>query len=100
MWDKVTHEVVGEVAYRTPGFCGWQHEKWWTHCGDAAQLIGRAGRKELNALGPQAIAAIQESVGLDGPEWNEFFAALNKDSSPTAYLFRCTQCGRLGLSRL
>jgi uncharacterized protein CbrC (UPF0167 family) len=97
MWDNVSHEVVEEVAYRTPGFCGWQQEKWWTHCGDAAQFIGRAGHKELKALSPQAIAAIQESAGLsDGPKWNEFFTALDKDGSPTAYVFRCSKCGRLG----
>jgi uncharacterized protein CbrC (UPF0167 family) len=97
MWDEVPDEVIEEVAYHTPGFSGWQQEQWWTHCGDAAQFIGRAGRKELNALGPQAISAIQESAALsDGPEWDQFFAALNKDGSPTAYMFRCRQCGQLG----
>jgi uncharacterized protein CbrC (UPF0167 family) len=96
-WDPVPDEVVEEVACRTPGFCGWQQEQWWTHCGDAAQFIGRAGRKELTELGPEAIAAIQDSTGLpDGPEWDRFFTALDADGSPTAYLFRCTKCGALG----
>jgi uncharacterized protein CbrC (UPF0167 family) len=97
MWDEVSDEVKEELAYRTPGFSGWQQEQWWTHCGDAAVFLGRAGRKELKALGPQAIAAIQDSAGLpDGPEWDQFFAALDKESSPTAYLFRCTKCGQSG----
>jgi len=97
MWDGVPDEVIEEVAHRTPGFSGWQQEQWWTHCGDAAQFIGRAGRQELEALGPQAIAAIQDSAGLsDGPEWEEFLGALDKDGSPTAYMFRCRKCGRLG----
>jgi uncharacterized protein len=97
MWDEVPEEVIEEVAYRTPGFSGWQQEQWWTHCGDAAQFIGRAGKKELTALGPHAIAAIQESAGLsDGPEWDEFFSALDKEGSPTAYMFRCWKCGELG----
>jgi uncharacterized protein CbrC (UPF0167 family) len=97
LWDEVPEEIVEEVAYRTPGFCGWQQEQWWTHCGDAAQFIGRAGRKELEGLGPQAITAIQESAGLsEGPEWDQFFAALDKEGSPTAYMFRCMQCGHLG----
>jgi len=95
--DEVPDTVIEEVAFRTPGFSGWQQEQWWTHCSDAAQFIGRAGQKELMALGPQAIAAIQDSTGLsDGPEWDKFFAALSKDSSPTAYVFRCTKCGALG----
>jgi len=97
LWDEVPQEVIEEVAYRTPGFAGWQQEQWWTHCGDAAQFIGRAGRMELQTLGSQAIAAIQDSAGMsDGPEWDEFFAALEKEGSPTAYLFRCVKCGRLG----
>src|SRR5580765_1558527 len=54
-WETVPGDVVDEVAYRTPGFSGWQQERWWTHCGDAAQFIGRAGQEELAALGPQAI---------------------------------------------
>jgi uncharacterized protein len=96
-WDQVPATVIEEVAYRTPGFAAWQQEKWWTHCGDAAQFIGRAGREELKALGPQAISAIQNSAGLsDGAEWDQFFAALDKEGSPTAYTFRCAKCGRLG----
>lgn len=96
-WDEVPPAVIDEVSRRTPGFNGWQQEQWWTHCGDAAQFLGRAGQAELTAAGAQAIAAIQDSTGLaDGPAWTRFFAALDKDGSPTAYLFRCTQCGRLG----
>jgi uncharacterized protein CbrC (UPF0167 family) len=96
-WDQVPERVIEEVAYRTPGFSGWQQEKWWTHCGDAAQFIGRAGQKELKALGPLAIAAIRDSAGMsDGSEWDQVFAALDKDGSPTAYMFRCAKCGLLG----
>lgn len=96
-WDEVPEQVKEEVAYRTPGFSGWQQEKWWTHCGDAAQFIGAAGKTELNALGQEAIIAIQESAGLsDGPEWERFFSSLKKDSPPTAYLFKCTKCGKIG----
>jgi uncharacterized protein len=96
-WAQVPQAVIEEVACRTPGFVSWQPEQWWTHCGDAAQFIGRAGRRELKALGPQAIAAVQESAGLtDGPEWDDFLAALDKEGSPTAYMFRCTKCGQLG----
>jgi uncharacterized protein len=96
-WEQVAHAVVEEVTERTPGFSGWQQEKWWTHCKDAAEFIGRAGRKELTAAGQQAITAIQHDAGLsDGPEWDRYFAKLNKDGSPTAYLFRCRSCGQLG----
>jgi hypothetical protein len=97
LWDEVADEVVQEVAHRTPGFHGWQQEQWWTHCGEAAAFIGRAGCKELKSLGSQATAAIRKSAGFsDGPEWHRFFLTLEKDGSPTAYIFRCTKCGQFG----
>jgi uncharacterized protein CbrC (UPF0167 family) len=36
-WEKVSKEVVEEVAFRTPGFASWQQEHWYTHCEGAAQ---------------------------------------------------------------
>ncbi|MCU1782181.1 CbrC family protein [Pseudomonas sp. 13B_2.1_Bac1] len=88
---------VAEVSQRTPGFSGWQQEAWFTHCNDAGQFIGKAGRAELLALGAEAIAAVQDATGLeDGPQWQAFFEALEKDHGPTAYLFRCRHCATLG----
>lgn len=96
-WDEVADDVVEEVALRTPGFDGWQQERWWTHCNDAAAFIGRAGHVELTALGPQAIAAIQDDTGLpDDSRWQHFFGALRVDQPPTAYVFRCLHCGIYG----
>jgi uncharacterized protein CbrC (UPF0167 family) len=96
-WDSVPEEAIEAVAYRTPGFSGWQQEQWWTHCGDAAAFVGRAGCKELQSFGQEAVAAIRESTGLsEGQRWNEFFSALDKEGSPTAYIFRCIKCGALG----
>ena len=96
-WCEVAAEIVEEVSYRTPGFNGWQQEQWWTHCDDAAQFLGAAGKQELLEFGPQAIAAIRESAGIDDDrEWQAFFESLDKDGSPTAYVFRCGKCGALG----
>lgn len=95
-WDAVPEPIVQVVAHRTPGFSGWQQERWWTHCGDAAAFIGRAGHKELAAHGQQAISAIRESTGLVDGQWDRYFAALDKNGSPTAYLFRCLKCDALG----
>jgi uncharacterized protein len=97
-WDEVPESVIAEIAHRTPGFTSWQQEQWWTHCGDAAQFLGPAGHDELEALGQKAIASFRESAGLDevDDEWDELFEALDKDASPTAYLFKCLKCGRYG----
>ena len=94
--DAVPQAVIEQVAHRTPGFSGWQQESWWTHCGDAAQYLGRAGHAELLAAGAEAVEAIRDTTALEGAEWARFFAALKRDGSPTAYLFRCRHCGQWG----
>lgn len=95
-WEQVSPEIVEEVAYRTPGFSGWQQERWFTHCGDASEFLGPAGKTELESLGTEAIVAIQKEIGLMGEEWDSYLQALNRDSGPTAYVFRCRHCGVLG----
>ena len=100
-WDfvgapQVSAEVIATVSQRTPGFCGWQQEQWFTCCSDAAAFMGRAGFKELMQRWPDAIPAVQTSTALDGSEWDAFFRALDRDGSPTAYVFRCLHCGKYG----
>jgi uncharacterized protein CbrC (UPF0167 family) len=53
------------------------------------------GRKELELLGPKAIAAVQEEVALEDSEWMDYFKALARDNGPTAYVFRCLHCGEM-----
>lgn len=95
-WDAVPQEVVDEVAFRTPGFSGWQQERWWTHCGDAAAFLGRAGYGEVSKYGSELMNAIQRDVKMDGDSWKEYLTELDKDGAPCAYVFRCLHCGALG----
>lgn len=92
--------VVEEVAFRTPGFSGWQQERWLACCGDAAAFVGRGGREELDRQWADAVPSIQQECGMaDGADWQRYFRALDKDGSPTAYVFRCLHCRRhLGYS--
>jgi uncharacterized protein CbrC (UPF0167 family) len=94
---EVDQAIIEEVTQRTPGFNAWQQEEWFTCCGDAGAFLGRAGKKELEKLGPDAIEAVRESSGIeDDEEWEEFFEGLDKDGSPTAYVFKCLHCGKIG----
>ncbi|MES2523036.1 MAG: CbrC family protein [Gemmatimonadota bacterium] len=95
-WDAVPPEVVDEVTRRTPGFIGWQQERWWTHCADAAEFLGRAGRRELSERWPDAVPVLMAEAGLDGAGWTAYAAELDTEGSPTAYIFRCRHCGQLG----
>jgi hypothetical protein len=95
-WDTPPDRVMDEVAYRTPGFTGWQQERWYTHCGDAAAFLGLVGWQELQSYGQQAVDAIARECGQQGDDLGAYLRALDRDGSPTAYLFRCLHCGDHG----
>ena len=95
-WGPVSEEVREVVAFRTPGFSGWQQERWFTCCGDAAAFLGRAGREDLENAGGQAVEAIRSEIGYSGSDWEEYLAGMSRDGQPTAYLFRCLHCGKYG----
>jgi uncharacterized protein CbrC (UPF0167 family) len=95
--ENVPAAVVDEVAHRTPGFSGWQQERWWTHCGDAAAFLGPAGFEEVEAFGSRTIDRLRRDLGWQpGPQWDEFLRALDRQGQPTAYLFRCLKCSEVG----
>jgi uncharacterized protein len=80
--------IFDEVRRRTPGFGGWQQERWLFHCNDAMAFLRPAGWQELQPY-PDAIASLREEEG-----WDEgYLQALTTDGSPTAYLFECLHCG-------
>lgn len=97
--DPVPRAVAEEVAYRTPGFATWRAEPWWTHCGDAAAFLGPAGFRELSNEWRAAVDVIRRDGGYDrlpDDDWEQLLRAFDRDGSPTAYVFRCRHCGRLG----
>jgi len=95
-WEAVPVSVVRELVERTPCFSGWQQERWFTCCGDAAAFIGRAGKAELQAAGQAALEVVRSEAGYEGSDWDEYLEVLDADGSPTAYLFRCLHCGKIG----
>jgi uncharacterized protein CbrC (UPF0167 family) len=96
-WEPVDGSIATEVAFRTPGFSGWQQERWFTCCEDAAVFLGPAGYSELMKHGAKAVEAIRAELGWDdGPQWQEYLRSLSREGEPTAYLFRCSHCGTVG----
>jgi uncharacterized protein CbrC (UPF0167 family) len=89
-------DVINEVSGRTPGFSGWQQERWLVHCGDACAFLGPAGQTEVASY---SSADLLESLRTDAEMTNDAFerylAELDKDRGPTAYVFRCLHCSRL-----
>lgn len=126
VWKGIKPEIIEEVENRTPGFSSWQGERWWAHCDDAAEFLGHAGKKEIKQFGNELIdylkkeyitsrgdikearkraieylkktkqpSKLLKSGSLD-EQWNDFFDNMEKDGSPTAYVFKCRKCGKLG----
>jgi len=87
-WERVSKDVVEEVAFRTPGFAGWQHERWFTHCGDAAEFLGPMGKPELERMGSEAIEVVRLDSNFQREEWKSYFDSLDAKHGPTAYIFR------------
>lgn len=95
-WGEIPEHIKEEVSFRTPGFCGWQQERWWTHCGDAAIFLGAAGKKEIEGFGEALTSRLRLESGYNNEQWERYLNALSKDGSPTAYVFKCCKCGELG----
>jgi uncharacterized protein CbrC (UPF0167 family) len=92
---EVPLEVLDELRARTPGFTGWQQERWLYHCHDACAFLGRPGLDDL-AINSDVLEALRR--GLDEFEWTDeevtaHIESLGPDSEPTPYLFSCLHCG-------
>jgi uncharacterized protein len=90
--SDVPAAVLEEIVHRTPGFAGWQQERWMFHCADGAEFLGRVGWEEVSAL-PGAVESLRSDGGLDDAAMRNLSAA----GDLTGYLFRCGHCG-LGLA--
>jgi uncharacterized protein CbrC (UPF0167 family) len=88
--------VARAIETRTPGFSGWQQERWLVHCGDGAAFLRRVGAAGLTAH-PDAVEYLR--LDLEWPRrrspeaFDRFLAAVDADGQPTAYLFKCRTCG-------
>jgi uncharacterized protein len=92
--DDVSTEVTEAVLRRTPGFNGWQQERWLHHCKDGAEFHGRVGARELHAKpdAQQALLTDMAGYGWSADELEGFLDSLDPDGAATAYLFRCRHC--------
>jgi uncharacterized protein CbrC (UPF0167 family) len=95
-WDSPPEPVIEEVCFRTPSFNGWQQERWFTHCGDAALFLGCAGMRELEYFGQSACDAIKSESGFEDGQWALYYSRMDVNLGPTAYVFRCRHCRAWG----
>lgn len=94
--DLGNTRVRDEIERRTPGFSGWQQERWLFHCDDAAAFMGSGGWDDVRHL-PGAVSDLRAQVadwGFAADEIDAFTESLDVDGSPVAHLFRCLTCSR------
>jgi uncharacterized protein CbrC (UPF0167 family) len=80
--------VVDELARRTPGFAGWQQERWLFHCSDGAEYRGKVGWSDV-----ADDAVVLRSLVVDDGWPEEHLRQMRTDGELTGYLFRCRHCG-------
>lgn len=96
----VSQQVKEEVVYRTPGFNGWQQERWLVHCSDACAFLGPAGRQEIEGFASQELLdSLRDDMKMNEQDFQQYLHLLDQHRAPTAYLFRCLHCAQyLGYS--
>lgn len=94
--DGIDRAVLDQIACRTPGFSGWQQERWLFHCGDGCAFLGAVGWEEVKSY-PDAVETLRVEVagwGFPSELVDDVLFDLDVDGEPTAYLFACLRCGR------
>lgn len=92
--DTVPVRTIAAIEQRTPGFSGWQQERWLFHCDDGAAFLGAVGWEGLEDL-PDAIESLRSDLArsaLAADDIEAVIGSLDIDGSATGYLFRCLHC--------
>ncbi len=89
--------VVAEITQRTPGYNAWQSEEWPACCDDANAFLVPAGiadiRRDYRHLEGGVLGHIVYIMSISGGAATRLLESLNRETGPTAYLFRCLGCG-------
>jgi uncharacterized protein len=88
--------AITEITQRTPGFSAWQTEQWQSCCGEPAAFLTPAGIKEIREQYPRLegdlMMFIVHRLGISGGAARQTLDALQRNQSPTAFVFKCLHC--------
>jgi uncharacterized protein CbrC (UPF0167 family) len=87
-------EYLVELTTKTPGYSGWQQERWLSHCGDFCAFKSYVGWSEIKDLKEELtddLQAIKADYGLTQEELEKY---LVNNSSMQGYLFQCIHCDK------
>jgi hypothetical protein len=94
--DDASAQVVDLICERTPGFNAWQGEQWPSCCGEPAAFVTPLGAEDIRTKYPRLegtlMMHIVHDLGISGGAARRVLESLQKDESPTAFLFQCLHC--------
>jgi len=97
--EKVDDKAkLEELCYRTPGYLGYQPERWLAHCNDFCAFIDYIDDwEEIEELGIEAelaedLIAYAKLYEVDVEYIKEYL--VDEDGEFAGYLFRCLHCGK------
>ncbi len=92
--DVDNKEYLEELTKNTPGYSGWQQERWLSHCGDFCALKDYVGWTEINDLKEELMEDLIEIKAEYGLSQEELEINLVNSGSMQGYLFQCLHCGK------
>ena len=85
-------EYLIELTTKTPGYSGWQQERWLSHCGDFCALKDYVGWTEIKDLKEELtndLNEIKTDYNLTEEDLEKY---LVNNGSMQGYLFQCLHC--------
>ncbi|MBE6752821.1 MAG: CbrC family protein [Ruminococcaceae bacterium] len=81
-----------ELTARTLGYCGWQQEYWYAHCGDYCAYLGGVLWDDIVRMGLEKELEENYDEEICGFDFDTLRGNINGHLQ--GYLFRCLTCGK------
>ena len=96
--SPVEEKFMDELVHRTPGYMGWQQERWLVHCDEPCIFIGYVGWKEIQETGIDVTEDLEKQAEEYSLSVQEFCDSLVNKGLLQGYLFKCVRCGKYRLT--
>ena len=89
----IPENELDELVHRTPGYSGWQQERWLVHCGSPCAFIGYVFWDDIEDQLGQFIDIEKDCEQHWGWDIDTLSSRLREGFSYQGYLFKCIHCG-------
>ncbi|MCL2744767.1 MAG: CbrC family protein [Planctomycetaceae bacterium] len=90
--SEISKYELHELIHLTPGYQGWQQERWLVHCGSPCAFIGYVGWNGIKEQLDRFIDIENDCQQYNGLEVKELSEYLFDGGSCQGYLFECIHC--------